>query len=121
VIEGHPDFASVDSGDAFLATMRADGCRKVAIANDRDVYGGGMAFMMRLQAARFGVRIISNTGLRHAAHSYRPYARRIKRQGADCFAYSGVTTNGAVRIIRDVGAALPRAVVARRRVSVRLR
>lgn len=94
---------------ALLTLMRQDGCTKVAIANDKDTYGAGIARLMELQAKPAGVTIVSNEGINTSASSFRSYAARIKGQGADCFVFDGVTANGAVQITQDVAAALPTA------------
>ncbi len=92
---------------ALLTLMKQDGCTKVAIANDKDTYGAGLARLMEMQAKDVGVTVASNEGIDKTAPNYRSYAQKIKGQGADCFVFSGVTANGAVQIFKDVGAALP--------------
>ena len=92
---------------ALLTLMKQDGCQNVAIANDKDTYGAGLARLMELQAQDVGVNIIGNEGIDKAASNYRAYASSIKGDGADCFMFSGVTANGAVQITKDVAAAIP--------------
>jgi branched-chain amino acid transport system substrate-binding protein len=94
---------------ALLKTVKADGCTKVAIANDKETYGAGLARLLELKAGAAGVKIVSNTGIEKTAPNFRSYAQTIKGQGADCFIFSGVTANGAVQINKDVAAALPTA------------
>jgi branched-chain amino acid transport system substrate-binding protein len=92
---------------ALLTVMKQDGCTKVAIANDKDTYGAGLARLMELQANNVGVTIVSNEGIDKTASNFRSYASTIKGQGADCFVFSGVTANGAVQVTKDVAAVLP--------------
>jgi branched-chain amino acid transport system substrate-binding protein len=92
---------------ALLTLMKKDGCQKVAIANDKDTYGAGLARLMQIQAKQVGVNIVSNEGIDKSAPNFRSYAQKIKGQGADCFIFSGVTANGAVQITKDVAAAIP--------------
>jgi branched-chain amino acid transport system substrate-binding protein len=94
---------------ALLLTTKADGCTKVAVANDKDTYGAGLATLLQLKSKAAGVNIVSNTGIEKTSPNFRSYAQTIKGQGADCFIFSGVTANGAVQITKDVGAALPNA------------
>ncbi|UGS37480.1 branched-chain amino acid ABC transporter substrate-binding protein [Capillimicrobium parvum] len=94
---------------ALLTLMKNDGCTKVAIANDKETYGAGLARLMEIQAKNVGVNIVSNEGIDKSAPNFRSYASKIKGQGADCFVFSGVTANGAVQINKDVAAALPNA------------
>jgi branched-chain amino acid transport system substrate-binding protein len=92
---------------ALLTLMKEDGCTSVAIANDKETYGAGLARLMEIQAKDIGIEIASNEGIDKSAANFRSYAEKIKGQGADCFLFSGVTANGAVQIFKDVGAALP--------------
>ena len=92
---------------ALLTLVKQDGCTKVAVANDKDTYGAGLAKLLELQSKDAGVDIIGNEGIDKTASNYRSYASKIKGQGADCFIFSGVTANGAVQINKDVAAAIP--------------
>ena len=92
---------------ALLTLMKQDGCTKVAIANDKETYGAGLARLMEIQSKDIGVTITSNEGIDKASPNFRSYASKIKGEGADCFVFSGVTANGAVQIYKDVSAAIP--------------
>jgi len=92
---------------ALLTLMQGDGCKKIAIANDKDTYGAGLARLVEMQAKTAGASIVDNTGIDKTASNYRSYAAGIKGKGADCFLFSGVTANGAVQINKDVAAAIP--------------
>lgn len=92
---------------ALLTTLKTDQCSKVAVANDQETYGAGLAKVMGLSAGKAGVSITSNTGIQPDAANFRAYASKIKGEGADCFVFSGVTANGAAQIYKDVAAAIP--------------
>jgi branched-chain amino acid transport system substrate-binding protein len=94
---------------AGLLTMKHDGCTKVAVANDKEAYGTGLAALLELEKAKYGVTITSNTGVDPTSPNFRSYAQSIKGQGADCFYFAGIVSNGAVQITKDVNAALPAA------------
>src|SRR5690349_2376228 len=96
-------------GAADLMAMKQAGCTKVAIANDKEAYGAGLAQLIQLEKGMYGVNVISNTGIDPTASNYRTYAATIKAQGADCFFFSGITANGGTQITKDVNAALPTA------------
>jgi ABC-type branched-chain amino acid transport systems, periplasmic component len=93
--------------DALLTTMKSEGCKKVAVANDKDTYGTGLATLLVNDSSKIGVSVIGNTGIDKTQPNFRAYASKIKGQGADCFIFSGVTANGAVQINKDVAAAIP--------------
>jgi branched-chain amino acid transport system substrate-binding protein len=92
---------------AGLITMKHDGCTKVAVANDKEAYGSGLADLLELEKAKYGITITSNTGIDPTAPNFRSYASTIKAQGANCFYFAGIVSNGAVQITKDVAAAIP--------------
>jgi len=92
-----------------LIAMKNAGCTKVAVANDKQAYGAGLATLLELEKGYYGVTITSNTGIDPTAPNFRSYASTIQGQGADCFFFAGVTANGAVQITKDVHSAIPTA------------
>jgi branched-chain amino acid transport system substrate-binding protein len=94
-------------GAALATIMKADGCTKVAILNDKEVYGAGLAKNIEASAKEQGMEVPSNEGIDPKAPNYRSQAASIKSEGADCFVFSGVTPNNAVQLYKDVSAAIP--------------
>jgi branched-chain amino acid transport system substrate-binding protein len=99
---------SIQAASDLLA-MKQAGCTKVAVANDKEAYGQGLAALILLEKKFYGVNVISNTGIDPTSPNFRSYASTIKGQGADCFFFAGIVSNGAVQITKDVNAALPKA------------
>jgi branched-chain amino acid transport system substrate-binding protein len=96
---------------ADLMAMKQAGCTKVAVANDKEAYGQGLATLLELEKGFYGVNVVSNTGVDPTAPNFRSYASTIKGQSADCFFFAGIVSNGAVQITKDVHSALPTAKV----------
>src|ERR1700758_5325332 len=94
---------------ADLIAMKQAGCTKVAVANDKEAYGAGLATLLGLEKGFYGVTITSDTGIDPTSPNFRSYASTIQGQGADCFFFAGIVSNGAVQITKDVHAALPKA------------
>jgi branched-chain amino acid transport system substrate-binding protein len=94
---------------ALLMAMQDAGCSKVAIANDKEAYGAGLADLVELEKKQFNVDITSNTGIDPKAANFRSYAQQVKNEGADCFFFAGIVSNGAVQLTKDVNAAVPNA------------
>ena len=94
---------------ADLQAFKQEGCKRVALANDKTPYGAGVAQLVELQKGSYGVTVVSNTGVDPTAPNYRSFASTIKGQGADCFFYGGLTSTGGVQITKDVHAAIPSA------------
>ena len=92
---------------ADLDAMKEAGCTKVAVANDKEAYGLGLAALLEQEKGQHGVDITSNTGINPKSPNFRSYASTIKSEGADCFFFAGIVSNGAVQLTKDVNAALP--------------
>jgi branched-chain amino acid transport system substrate-binding protein len=94
---------------AGLIAMKQAGCTKVAVANDKEAYGQGLATLLELEKKFYGITITSNTGIDPTAPNFRSYASTVKGQGADCFYFAGIVSNGAVQLTKDINSALPTA------------
>ena len=79
------------------------------MANDKEAYGAGLATLLELEKGYYGVTIVSNTGIDPTAPNFRSYASTIQGQGANCFFFAGIVSNGAVQITKDVHSAIPTA------------
>jgi len=94
-------------GAALATVMKEDGCTKVQLTNDKEVYGAGLAKNIESSAEAQGLEIVSNESIDKNAPNYRSLASKAKGAGADCFLYSGITANNAVQLYKDFSAALP--------------
>ncbi len=92
-----------------LMAMKQAKCSKVAVANDKEAYGAGLATLLEREKGTYGVTIVANTGIDPTAANFRSYASTIAAQGANCFFFAGIVSNGAVQVTKDVNAALPAA------------
>ena len=96
-------------GPAMTKLMQEDGCTKVEVANDKEVYGAGLAQAIVDSAKAAGLDVLANDGIDKNAPNYRSLAAKAAGAGADCFAFSGITANNAVQLFKDFAAALPNA------------
>ena len=94
-------------GAALVTLMKQDGCTKVAMANDKEVYGAGLAGNVEFSAKEAGLEVTANDPIDTKAANYRSLASNAKSAGADCFLFGGVTACNAVQITKDFAAALP--------------
>ena len=94
---------------ADLMAMKQAGCTKVAVANDKEAYGQGLATLLGLEKGYYGVNIASNTGIDPTSPNFRSFASTVKGQGADCFYFAGLVATGAVQLAKDVHSAIPTA------------
>src|SRR5580698_5882906 len=77
-----------------LMAMKQAGCAKVAVANDEEAYGAGLASLLQKEAGFYGVNIVSNTGIDPTAANFRSYASTISAEGTNCFFFAGIVSNG---------------------------
>jgi len=96
-------------GAALVTLMKEDGCAKVQLVNDKEVYGAGLAKNVELSAKAQGVTLTSNEAMDKNAANYRSLAQKAKGAGADCMVFAGIVANNAAQVFKDFAAALPTA------------
>ena len=96
-------------GAALATLMKEDGCTKVQLLNDKEVYGAGLARNIEASAKAQGLTITSNEAIDKNAANYRSLAQKAKAAGADCMVFAGITANNAAQVFKDFAAALPTA------------
>ncbi len=94
-------------GAALATLMKEDGCTKVFMTNDKEVYGAGLANNIQAAAEAQGLEIVANEPVDKGQPNYRSVAQAAAGEDADCFVYSGITANNAVQLYKDFAAALP--------------
>ena len=94
-------------GAALATLMKQDGCAKVQLLNDKEVYGAGLSRNIESSAEEQGLEIVSHEAIDKNAANYRSLAAKAKGAGADCMVFSGITANNAVQLYKDFAAALP--------------
>ena len=94
-------------GAALATVMQRDDCAKVAMANDKEVYGEGLARNVASALEELGVELAFNEGIHPSAPNFRSLAARARSAGADCFVFAGTSASGATQIYKDFAAALP--------------
>jgi branched-chain amino acid transport system substrate-binding protein len=94
-------------GAALATLMKQDGCTKVFMTNDKEVYGAGLAKNIQLAADAQSLDIAANEAIDKNAPNYRSLASKAQGDGADCFVFSGITANNAVQLYKDFSAAIP--------------
>jgi branched-chain amino acid transport system substrate-binding protein len=94
-------------GAALATLMKKDGCAKVQLVNDKEVYGAGLARNIELSAKAQALTLTSNESIDKNAPNYRSLAQKAKGAGADCMMFAGITANNAGQVFKDFAAALP--------------
>jgi branched-chain amino acid transport system substrate-binding protein len=94
---------------ADASILKADGCKKPYILNDKEVYGAGLATNAVNALKAQGIPALGNEGWDPKAPNYRSVASSIKAKGVDCVFISGIVNNNAVQLTKDIASALPTA------------
>jgi branched-chain amino acid transport system substrate-binding protein len=92
---------------AQVAYQKDQGCTKLYILNDKEVYGKGIADQVATIAKAQGLQVLGNDGIDTKAANFRTLATKIKSAGADCMFFGGITQNKGVQVFNDVHAANP--------------
>ena len=82
-------------GAALATLMKQDGCTKIAIVNDKEVYGQGLAKNIELAAKDQGVDVVMDDGIDKKAPNYRSLARRPRPPARTASCSRGITANNA--------------------------
>lgn len=109
---GRRNFARVVPADDLQAAvivrqLRARGARSVFLANDRSLYGKGLAGQVRTHAQRARIEVVGDESLQPSADDYTSLASKVRSARADAFVFGGSVRNGAVQVFRDVAAGNP--------------
>src|SRR3954449_1375505 len=94
---------------AQVAYQKGEGCTKLYILNDKEVYGKGIADQVAAIGKAQGLQVLGNDGIDTKAANFRTLASKIKSSGADCMFFGGITQNKGVQVFSDVHAANPTA------------
>jgi branched-chain amino acid transport system substrate-binding protein len=94
-------------GAALGAWMKELGVKKLYIANDKQVYGSGVAKTTADAAKLNGIAVAGNDGIDIKAPNYRSLAQKIKSSGADAFFFGGITPSNGIQLYKDVYATNP--------------
>ena len=87
--------------------MQELGVKKLFIANDKQVYGAGVAKTTSDAAKLRGITVVANDGIDIKAANYRALAQKVKSSGADAFFFGGITASNGVQLYKDVYAVNP--------------
>jgi branched-chain amino acid transport system substrate-binding protein len=94
-------------GAALGDWMKELGVKKLYEANDKQVYGAGVAKTTGDAAKLNGIQVVGNDGIDIKAPNYRALAQKIKASGADAFFFGGITASNGVQLYKDVYAQNP--------------
>jgi len=92
---------------AQVTYQKGEGCTKLYVLNDKEVYGKGLADQVAKIGKAQGLQVLANEGIDTKAANFRTVASKIKSAGADCMFFGGIVENKGVQVFTDVHAANP--------------
>jgi branched-chain amino acid transport system substrate-binding protein len=96
-------------GKLLAQLAKSDGCANLAVIDDREVFGQGLASVVVGAARQAGLTIGVQKGMDKQAANYRSLAASLASAHTACFAFTGCTASNAVQLFKDVASALPSA------------
>jgi branched-chain amino acid transport system substrate-binding protein len=94
---------------AELLAMKEAGCTRVAVADDGEEYGIGLANLVEAQKGSYGVDVVSHTALAPTASRLRVFVDTTRAERPSCVLLAGVASGATVRMTEEVHLALPTA------------
>ena len=97
----------VVQGAALARLMGQEGCERVLLLNDGELYGVGLARNIASSAGESGLKILASERIDPEASGYRDLAASARRRGADCIAFAGAASSNAVQLFRHLATGVP--------------
>jgi branched-chain amino acid transport system substrate-binding protein len=99
-------------GAADLLAMQQKGCKRMAIFDDTQAYGAGLAAVLKVEAKDYGITIVSTDSDAKVESNYTSVAQKMASEGAQCVELSATTSSvGGTAFVNAVQAALPKAYI----------
>jgi branched-chain amino acid transport system substrate-binding protein len=96
-------------GVGLIQLAKNDGVTRLAILNDKEVYGLGLSAAVARSAGEQGVDVVTEAGIDPRAANFRSLVSGLATKGVDGVVFAGCTGNNAVQLFKDLSNALPSA------------
>ncbi len=99
-------------GAADLYALKAAGCSKLAIFDDTQAYGAGLAAVLKDTAKMYNIKVVSLQSNSQVQSDYTSVAQKFASAGANCVELSATTASvGGTAFVAAVHSALPHATI----------
>ena len=99
-------------GAADLDALKGAGCKKLAIFDDTQAYGAGLAAVLKATAKMYGIQVVSVQANATVQSDYSSVAQSFASAGAQCVEVSATTASvGGSALVTAIHTALPKATV----------
>jgi branched-chain amino acid transport system substrate-binding protein len=99
-------------GAADLEALKQTGCTKLAVFDDTQAYGAGLAAVLKAEASMYGMSLVFTGSDANVEANYTSVASQIASSGAQCVELSATTSSvGGTAFATAVHSALPNATI----------
>ena len=99
-------------GAADLDALKGAGCKRLAIFDDTQAYGAGLAAVLKATAHMYGIKVVSVQANATVQSDYSSVAQAFASAGAQCVELSATTASvGGTAFVAAIHTALPKATV----------
>ncbi|MGH2843885.1 MAG: branched-chain amino acid ABC transporter substrate-binding protein [Solirubrobacteraceae bacterium] len=99
-------------GASDLLALQQAGCKRLAIFDDTQAYGAGLAAVLKATAKLYGIQVVDVEADAQVESDYTSVAQKFQSAGAQCVELSATTaTVGGTAFASAVHAALPKATI----------
>ncbi|MGH2862986.1 MAG: branched-chain amino acid ABC transporter substrate-binding protein [Solirubrobacteraceae bacterium] len=99
-------------GASDLLAFQQAGCKRLAVFDDTQAYGAGLAAVLKATAKMYGIQIVDVASDAQVEPDYTSVAQKFASDGAQCVELSATTaTVGGTAFVSAVHASLPKATI----------
>lgn len=96
-------------GEADLLAMKQAGCTAVAVTDDGETYGAGLAKLVEAEKRYYTLDVTGETTLDPDGPGLRQALLTVKHERPTCILLAGIASKATVRVTREIHLALPAA------------
>ena len=97
-------------GASDLLAFKQFGCKRLAVFDDTQAYGAGLASVLKATAPQYGIKVLPIQSDAQVESDYTSVAAKFKSEGAQCVELSATTASvGGTAFVTAIHAALPKA------------
>jgi branched-chain amino acid transport system substrate-binding protein len=89
-------------GEVAAQWAKELGIKKMFILHDRELYGKGVADVVKRTCDKIGIKVVGYEGIDSKAANYRSLVTKVRSTGADMVYFGGTTQSGAGQVAKDL-------------------